>query len=524
MSWWASAVGYEVYIRSFADSTGDGVGDFAGVTEHLEYLAWLGVDVVWVTPFYPSPQADFGYDVADYTGVDPLYGDLAEFDRFVGRADELGLRVMIDLVPNHTSSEHPWFKAALADPASPERDYYIFRPPGPGGGPPNNWRSHFGGPAWTFDEASGEYYLHLFLAVQPDLNWTNPAVRDAFDDILRFWMDRGVDGFRVDVAHALMKHPDLADNPQILPLDRAATPGQAMAAFDHVNDMGQASTREIYRRWKSLPGADEKALVGEVYVKDLALSASYLGDGGLDLSLFFALNRREWDPVAFVEEIRAWSEVSDNGFAWTMASHDENRPPTRFRGGDLGRARAFTLWTLFATLPGLPFVYQGEELGLEDGYVAPEDVQDPVGLAAYAEGRDPCRTPMPWKPDRHSGFTTGEPWLKSAPRRPEETIAAQRADPESHLHRFRRLLAVRRELAPLRTGGVEWLAAPAGVALVRVGQVLTVANATDVEAEVGLPPGGWSLEFETATGGDRVESGTVTVPPTTARIYQASPL
>lgn len=524
MSWWASAVGYEVYIRSFADSNGDGVGDFAGITARLEYLAWLGVDVVWVTPFYPSPQADFGYDVADYTGVDSLYGDLGDFDTFVKRAHQLGLRVMIDIVPNHTSSKHPWFQAALADPASRERDYYIFRPPGPGGRPPNNWLSHFGGPAWTFDEASGEYYLHLFLAEQPDLDWTNPSVRDAFDDILRFWMDRGVDGFRIDVAHALMKDPALPDNPQIVEQVDGATPGQAMAAYDHLYDMGLPATKEIYRRWKALPGAEEVAFVGEVYLKDVAASASYMGDGGLDLSLFFGLNRRPWDPEAFVAEIRQWVNASDIGFAWTIASHDENRPPTRFGGGELGRQRALTLWTVLATLPGMPFVYQGEELGLEDGHVAPEDVQDPVGRVAYAEGRDPCRTPMPWEPGRHGGFTTGEPWLKSAPRRPEETIATQRADPESHLHRFRRLLAVRRELAPLRAGWLEWLAAPGGVALVRVGQVLTVANATDAEAEVGLPPGGWSLEFETETGGDRVESGTVTVPPTTARIYQASPL
>ncbi|HJR92190.1 MAG TPA: alpha-amylase family glycosyl hydrolase [Acidimicrobiia bacterium] len=517
MSWWAGAVGYEIYIRSFADSDGNGIGDFAGIAQKLDHLAWLGIDLVWVTPFYPSPQADFGYDVADYVGVDPTYGDMDAFAAFVGRAHELGLKVMIDIVPNHTSSEHPWFRAALADPSAPERDFYIFRPPGPDGGPPNNWLSHFGGPAWTFDEASGEYYCHLFLAEQPDLNWANPAVRHAFDEVLGFWMDRGVDGFRIDVAHALMKDPDLSDNPQILELGPAATPGEAMAAFDHIHDMGQESTKEIYRRWKALAGADV-VLVGEVYVKDVELSSSYMGDGGLDICLFFGLNRRPWDAVAFVDEIRTWSQASEGGFAWTLGSHDENRPPTRFGAGDLGRARALTLWTLLCALPGLPFVYQGEELGLEDGYVSPEDVQDPVGKAAYAEGRDPCRTPMPWEPVEHGGFTTGEPWLRSAPRRPEETVAVQRDDPGSHLHLFRRLLAVRRALAPRRRTPVEWLPSPPGVALVLAGDVLAVANATDDSVDVTLPPGDWSLVFETVPGRETTASGVVTIAPATARI------
>lgn len=519
MSWWDNAVGYEIYIRSFSDSDGDGIGDFAGITERLEYLAWLGVEVVWVTPFYPSPQADFGYDVADYTGVDPVYGDLGAFDRFAAQAAELGLKVMIDIVPNHTSSRHEWFKAALADPSAPERDYYIFRPPAPGGGPPNNWVSHFGGPAWTLDAATGEYYLHLFLPEQPDLNWSSPAVRDAFDDILRFWMERGVAGFRIDVAHALMKDPGLVDNPQILPLGENPTPGEAMRAFDHAYDMGQASTKEIYRRWKSLPGADGTAFVGEVYLDSVEQSASYMADGGLDLSLFFALNRRPWDGAGFIQAIRTWSEASAAGFAWTISSHDENRPPTRFGGGDLGRRRALALWTVFMTLPGLPIVYQGEELGLEDGHVRPEDVQDPVGQASYAEGRDPCRTPMPWDTTRHSGFTTGVPWLTSDPRLPGETVASQRQDPASHLNLFRRMLLTRRRLTARRKGTAEWLPSPPGVALVRVGEVVTVANVTDQAASATLPPGNWLLEFNTEGGPSRIDSGAISMPAVSAGIY-----
>ncbi|MGH8912873.1 MAG: alpha-amylase family glycosyl hydrolase [Acidimicrobiia bacterium] len=522
MNWWESAVGYEVYIRSFQDSGGDGIGDFGGLTGRLDHLAWLGVDVVWVTPFYPSPQADFGYDVADYTGVDPVYGDIEEFDRFVARATALGLKVMIDIVPNHTSSEHPWFKAALADPGSPERDFYLFRPPAPGGGPPNNWVSHFGGPAWTLDAASGEYYCHLFLAAQPDLNWANPAVRDAFDDVFRFWMDRGVAGFRIDVAHALMKHPDLADNPQILPLSPDSTPGEAMRAFEHLHDQNQDSTKEIYRRWKSLPGADQVILLGEVYIQDVEKSSSYMGIGGLDLCLFFGLNRKPWDPIVFVDEIRTWSEASAQGFGWTIASHDEDRPPTRWGGGNLGRSRALTLWTVFCGLPGLPFVYQGEELGLENGYVAPENVQDPVGMQAHEEGRDPCRTPMPWEPGPNGGFTNGEPWLVSAPRSAEETVAHQREDTESHLHLFRRLLAVRKELSPVRTGLIDWLPAQPGVALFLNGEVLTVANPTDDALEVELPSGDWSLQFQTDSGEAAVARGTIKIPSICARIYRTT--
>lgn len=522
MRWWDNAVGYEVYIRSFADSNGDGVGDFGGLTARLDHLAWLGVDAVWVTPFYPSPQADFGYDVADYTSIDPMYGDMDDFRRFSARARELGLRVMIDLVPNHTSSEHPWFKKALADPDSPERDYYIFRPPAPDGGPPNNWLSHFGGPAWTFDEASGEYYCHLFHRDQPDLDWANPAVREAFDDILLFWIDHGVSGFRIDVAHALMKDPELRDNPLIHPPPNDATPLEAFAAYEHLHDHSQENSKEIYRRWKSLPGCEDVLLLGEVYVVDAEQSASYMGVGGLDLCLFFGLNHIDWDPAAFVEELRLWAGISREGFAWSMASHDENRPPTRFGGGEKGRARAISVWTLFCSLPGMPFVYQGEELGLEDGHVEPDHVQDPLGKAAYGEGRDPSRTSMPWDPGPHNGFSSGEPWLVSTPRRPEETVAYQRENPDSFLHVFRRLLDTRKRLRARPGTPTEWLPSPPGVALILAGNSLTAANLTDEVQEVTLPPGSWLLEFDT-NGGEGVghRHGT-SIPATSARIYSGA--
>ncbi len=520
MNWWDDAVGYEVYIRSFADGDGDGVGDFDGLTDRLDHLAWLGVDVVWVTPFYPSPQADFGYDVADYTSVDPTYGDLAAFDRFVARAHDLGLKVMIDIVPNHTSSDHPWFRQALGDPEAPTRGHYLFRPPGPGGGVPNNWVSHFGGPAWTKDESTGEFYCHLFLPEQPDLDWRSEAVRTAFDDILTFWVERGVEGFRIDVAHSLIKDRYFRDNPQILPVGPDSTPGEAFAAFEHRHDLDQEETKEVFRRWKRLPGFDRIVLVGEVYLYDDHKSASYMGDGGLDLCLFFGLNRRPWDPAAFTAEIRAWVEASPIGFAWTIASHDENRPPSRFGGGDLGRARALALWTAFASLPGMPFIFQGEELGLEDGFVAPADVQDPAGRKAYAESRDPCRTPMPWEPGRHSGFTgAATAWLQSARRSDAETAAVQRADPDSHLHRFRRLLEVRRSLKGRRHGPVEWLDVQPGVIAFRRDEVITVANLTDDPVDVTLPEGDWEVVY---TSSSESTGGRDRIPPRTGRVLTAA--
>lgn len=512
MDWWNDAVGYEIYIRSFADSDGNGIGDLKGISERLDHLAWLGVDVVWITPFYPSPQADFGYDVADYTGVDPQFGDLAAFDLVVERARQLGLRVMVDLVPNHSSAAHPWFRQAISDPDGPYRNYYLFRPPGPDGGPPNNWLSNFGGPAWTLEPSGKEYFCHLFLPEQPDLNWSNEAVRQEFDAVISFWMERGVDGFRIDVAHALMKHPSFADNPQIRPLGEHPTPHEAFAAYEHIYDQNQASSRDIYRRWKTLAGEDTFFL-GEVYVTEPAQGASYMNDGGIDLSLFFALNRRPWDPIAFASDIRAWAEQSPAGFAWTIASHDENRPVTRFGGGDTGRARAISLWTALAMLPGMPFLYQGEELGLEDGIVAPEDVQDPVGLEALAEGRDPCRTPMPWEPGPHGGFTTAsEAWLRSAPRGPEETVALQREDPASPLHTYRRFLAVRKRISEFRQGPLRWLDADPGVVAFSYRGLAVIANLVDHATEVSVASD-WETVFDSTGTEMQNGTGTVKVPP-----------
>lgn len=502
MTWWDNAVGYEVYIRSFADSDGDGIGDLDGLTARLDHLAWLGADLLWVTPFYPSPLKDFGYDVADYLDVHPNYGDLEAFDRCLARCHELGIRMLIDLVPNHTSDQHPWFLDAIAGRHSAHRDYYIFRPPRSDGGPPNNWVSHFGGPAWTLDPNSGEYYCHLFLPEQPDLNWANPAVQAEFESIIASWLGRGVDGFRIDVAHGLCKDPALADNPQIAEITPDMSPREVFAAFEHVYDLERPETGDIYRQWRRIADHHDALLLGEVNVGDVSVSRQYLGEDGLHRALYFGLNDRPWDAEAFASDLRRAAEIApDGGFSWAISNHDEPRPVTRFGGGGVGLDRSLAIWVAFAGLPGTPFLYQGEELGLEDCVIERDDVHDPVGLASYEEGRDPCRTPMPWEPGEQLGFTTASrAWLASPTRDATETVAAQRDQPGSPLHRFRDLLTARREMSPLRRGPLEWITDEPGVVAFRRGEVVHLSNLGDHPVAIDLPPGEWGIRYDSGSG------------------------
>ncbi|HWH32291.1 MAG TPA: alpha-amylase family glycosyl hydrolase [Egibacteraceae bacterium] len=542
-AWWRHAVGYEVYVRSFADSDGDGVGDLPGLRDRLDHLAWLGVDIVWITPFYPSPMHDHGYDVADYTGVHPEFGSLDDLDAVVARAHELGLRVVIDLVPNHTSSAHPWFRAARSSPDSPYRDYYIWRdgrvpgPPEQGGEPPNNWVSVFGGRAWSYDRASGQWWLHLFLPEQPDLNWANPGVRDEFDRILRFWLERGVDGFRIDVAHALAKHPDLPDIPEAR---RPADPhdiGDAVSQsqwerYEHPYDIDQEEVTEIYRRWRRVVEPHGGLLLGEVYLQDPAKLARYLNpQDGLHLSFWFKPLHIRWSPEAVHQVLRgAIDEVPDH-LAWVQGSHDRSRAATRFGGGDLGRARSLVLATLFMGLPGVPFLYMGEELGLEDVEVPPERSQDPIAVrhAAPERARDNCRTPLPWAPVPGLGFTTAEDaWLPFGDRAPADTVAVQREDPSSWLHRWRRLIEARRSF-DLTNRHIQWILEEGDVVAYRRGHTIVAANCGDAPGELPLPEGDWEVGFDSASSaagapGDRKPAlvGTLRLEPLRAVILHRS--
>lgn len=498
-AWWRHAVGYEAYIRSFADADGDGVGDLEGIRTRLDHLTWLGVDLLWVTPFYPSPMRDHGYDVSDYTDVDPRFGTLADFDRLVAAAHERGIRLVIDLVPNHTSSDHPWFRQALADPAGAYRDYYIWRDPAPDGGPPNNWRSHFGGPAWTLDKASGQYWLHLFLPEQPDLNWDHEPVRAQFDRILRFWLERGADGFRIDVAHSLIKHPDLPDLPPS-PTSRERSMGLGeFDALDHIYDLDQPGVVDIQRRWRRVAEPYDGVLIGETYVLDAVRLRRYLEpDLGLHLSFWFGPLHVPWTPQAIRRVLREGAHLPAGMVAWVTSSHDRPRAASRFGGGEVGRARALALAALQAGLPGVPFLYQGEELGLLDGDVPADRREDPLAVRSPAPdtaGRDVARTPMPWAPGPGLGFTTGEPWLPLGGRGAADTVAVQREDPDSWLHAYRRLLAARRALTATLPGTVEWLEEVAGPLLAyRRGDLLVAANTGDAPATLPLA-GAWTVVF-----------------------------
>ena len=512
--WWSDAVGYEVYIRSFADSDGDGIGDLPGLTARLDHLADLGVDIVWVTPFYPSPMADFGYDVADHTDVDPRFGTMADFDHLIAGVHERGMRLLIDLVPNHTSDQHEWFRSARTGRDSPHRDFYLWRDPAPDGGPPNNWRSHFGGPAWTFDEASGQWWCHLFLPEQPDLNWANPAVHEEFRRILRHWLERGVDGFRIDVAHALVKDPSFADDPVLVEVGPDATPREAFQALRHDHDLDQPGTLDIYRDWHLLARDHEAVLLGEVYLDSPEAVRAYVADGVLDLSFYFPVLHTRWEPAVLRDVVEATLTHGQGRFAWVHSSHDDPRATSRFGGGELGRRRALSFLAFTAFLPGPVFLYQGDELGLVDGEVDPEAAADPVAVRNAnpgEEGRDPVRTPMPWAPDRPNlGFSTGAPWLPVAANHTDaDTVAAQREDPGSTLQAVRRLLQARRERLP-NHAPVELLDDLPAVLAYRRGSQLVVLNAGASPATVASP-GAAKLAF--ANGDVALGPGGVTVGP-----------
>jgi alpha-glucosidase len=447
--WWQSGVVYQIYPRSYQDSDGDGVGDLPGITSRLDYLRWLGVDAIWLSPIFPSPMADFGYDVADYTGVDPLFGTLDDFDRLLAEAHARGVRLLLDLVPNHTSDEHPWFVESRASRDSPRRDWYIWRDPAPDGGPPNNWLSNFGGPAWRLDAATGQYYLHLFDPKQPDLNWRNPAVRQAVYDAMRFWFRRGVDGFRVDVIWMLIKHPDFPDNPR----DPAWTPADwPQNVFKRVYDQHQPEVHDVIREMRAV--ADEfpkRVLIGEIYMPVEEL-VSYYGPELDEVHLPFNFNLvtlQEWG-ASLVRDVvdRYEAALPAGGWPnWVLGNHDQPRVATR-----VGQPLARLAQMLLLTLRGTPTMYQGDEIGMENVAIPQELVVDPQGVRNPGLSRDPARTPMQWDGGHAAGFTSGDPWLPIAPNYALRNVAAQRDDPRSMLRLTRRLLELRRASAALSVG------------------------------------------------------------------------
>jgi alpha-glucosidase len=522
-------VGYEVYIRSFADANNDGIGDLEGIRCRLPYLSWLGVDAVWITPFYPSPNHDHGYDVSDYIDIDPTHGTLADFEHLSADAHELGLRVIIDIVPNHTSSSHPWFQAALRSEANPHRDFYIWKDPAPDGGPPNNWVSHFGGPAWTLDPTSGQYYLHLFLPEQPDLNWTNPAVADAFDEILRFWMDHGADGFRIDVAHGLAKDPWFRNNPQLAPVTPGMGPREIFDQFEHRYDLDQNPNIEVYRRWHEVVAPRGALLLAETNAADPVRTARYHDAGAAVHRVFYLeIGWLDWQPMQLRDRIRGMHLAAPDSTAWILDSHDTSHATTRYGGGERGAHRALCVKTLMVALGGMAVWYQGEELGLENGEIAAADLTDPMSTRnPGAAGRDGARTVMPWDGGPNNGFNDGAtPWMPSAPRPVAATVAGQRHEPTSFLTRHRGLLAFRRGHPDLWEAPVEWLDTDDSLLVAcRRRRVVVAANLDEHDTELRLPPGRWRHEYSSRTGTQDgyTVAGRVVVPAETSIMFSQAP-
>jgi alpha-glucosidase len=466
--WWREAVFYEIYVRSFADSDGDGLGDLNGIRSRLGYVRDLGVDAIWLTPFYPSPGADHGYDVADHTDVDPPLGTLADFDALLADAHTLGLRVLVDLVPNHTSEEHAWFRNALSDRDHPDRRRYLFRP-GRDGGPPNGWTSAFGGSAWQLDQRSGEYYLHLFAPEQPDLDWHNETVQRDFEEVLRFWLGRGVDGFRIDVAQGLFKDQSFTEMEE---------PDPPTWHADWVTAVNQPDLHPLYRRWRRLAdGYDgDRIYVGEIVLENQERVADYVRPDELQLAFNLALLWDEWDAAAMratIDRTRAAMTAVDAVPTWVLENHDVTRAATRYGGGAEGRRRARAAALLLLALPGAAFLYQGQELGLEEVELPDEMRQDPLFLhsGGVRKGRDGCRVPIPWTTTGPGyGFTPSEPWLPMPEHFGPQSVDAQSGDPASTLELYRFALARR------PTGDFEWLDGPLGTLVLRRGDVVCLVN------------------------------------------------
>jgi alpha-glucosidase len=489
--WWQAATIYQVYPRSFQDSDGDGIGDLAGITARLEYLAALGIDAVWISPPFPSPMADFGYDVADYCDIDPLFGTLADFDALLARAHDLGLRVLLDFVPNHSSDRHPWFAASRSSRQDPKRDWYIWRDPAPDGGPPNNWISDFGGPAWTHDDATGQYYAHAFLKEQPDLNWRNPELRSAMHDAMRFWFDRGVDGFRIDVLWHMIKAEDFPDNPAN-PDYRGGMGEMHRVLQLHSTDQPEVHAIAAGMRAIADSYAGDRVLIGEIYLPLPKLMAYYGSDAapGVHLPFNFQLIDAEWSASTLATIIAEYEAALPPGGwpNWVLGNHDRPRIATR-----IGEPQARVAAMLLLTLRGTPTLYYGDEIGLRDVTIPPALVQDPRELRepGIGLGRDPVRTPMPWDDGDGAGFTTGTPWLPLNPDHRTRNVAVQSGDPASMLSLYRDLLALRRDHPALSIGSIGGIAGEDDVLrFVREGggeRFVIALNLSDEERRFTLP-------------------------------------
>jgi alpha-glucosidase len=502
--WWQSGVVYQIYPRSFKDSSGNGVGDLQGIIDQLDYLAdSLGIDAIWISPFYPSPMKDFGYDVADYCDIDPLFGDLATFDRLLAGAHARGIKIIIDWVPNHTSDEHRWFQESRSSRENPKRDWYIWRDPKPDGSPPNNWGSFFGGPAWTFDEQTGQYYMHQFVPEQPELNWRNPDVKAAMFDTLRFWLDMGVDGFRMDVIGLIIKDEELRDNPPNPNPPADLRENDLFRGLLQVYNMDQAEVHPVLKEIRQIfDEYEDRVAIGELW-GPLDRWVKYYGEAlpggqsGDELHLpfnFRLMDEGEW----LAERMRTLVEAMEAAlpaYAWpnyVLGNHDRMRLATRFGGQAQARVAAM----LLLTLRGTPTVYYGDEIGLENGVIPPEKIQDPQGINLGVERtRDVCRTPMQWNASEYAGFSTVEPWLPVSEDYVERNVAVMQSEPDSILRLYEELLELRKNTPTLQVGSYQPLnILPESCFVYQrfagTEHLLIALNFTDAAQTVSLPDAG----------------------------------
>jgi alpha-glucosidase len=448
--WWQTGVIYQIYPRSFQDSNGDGIGDLRGIVQRLDYLQWLGIKAIWISPVYPSPMADFGYDISDYTDIHPLFGKMNDFDELLKEAHNRGIKVVLDLVPNHTSHKHPWFLESSSSRDNPKRDWYIWKDAKPDGGPPNNWLSVFGGSAWEWNEETGQYYYHAFLKEQPDLNWRNPEVQEAMLDVMRFWLDKGVDGFRVDVMWHMIKDAMFRDNPHNPNYQsHQATYEQVLPVYS----TDQPEVHDIVHRMRHvLDQYDERMMIGEIYLPISRLVTYYgIDNKGAHLPFNFLLISVPWDAPTIAALIDEYEGALPAGGwpNWVLGNHDQPRITSK-----VGMAQARVAAILLLTLRGTPTIYYGDEIGMQDIAIPFEEVQDPQGLNMPDKNlsRDPARTPMQWDNSINAGFTTGKPWLRIDKAYPRKNVISEKENPYSILNLYKRIIALRNNEPALNAG------------------------------------------------------------------------
>ncbi|WP_099827448.1 alpha-amylase family glycosyl hydrolase [Oceaniglobus indicus] len=523
--WWRGAVIYQIYPRSFQDSNNDGVGDLAGIIHRLPHVANLGADAIWISPFFRSPMLDFGYDVSDYRDVDPMFGTLGDFDALVQRAHDLGLKVLIDLVLSHTAEAHPWFSESRSSRDNPKADWYVWADAKPDGTPPNNWLSIFGGSAWEWDGERMQYYLHNFLAEQPDLNFHCPAVQDELLEVARYWLDRGVDGFRLDTVNFYVHDKELRDNPPLAAEDRNENTAPAVNPYnfqDHLHDKTQPENLDFLRRLRAVmeeyPAITSVGEVGESQ-RGMQVQRDYTaGDDLLHMAYDFDFLGTVYPSGSRIRDVlERFDRIVTEGWAcWAFSNHDVVRHASRF---DLSEDARKLYAAVLMCMKGTICLYQGEELGLREAYVAYEDLQDPYGKRFWPKfkGRDGCRTPMPWVRDNtHGGFSDAKPWLPVAVEHLERAVAVQDVDPASTLAFYRAMIAFRKTHLPLIKGDLDVIEATDDMlVLIRAHdgeQVLCAFNLTDGVQDLHLPPGDWRQDKAAPFTTDTT-AGTIRLPP-----------